>query len=103
MSTGNPSRYVFYFDRQNSKISETFFNPILFDNMYVAYMEENKLILEDIFSEGILCEEIARDYSKMADPVSAVDSIEISENGEISLQYYKGDDMELVSEIIEMR
>lgn len=43
VSTGNPSRYVFYFDRQNTKISETFFNPILFDNRYVAYMEENKL------------------------------------------------------------
>lgn len=101
VSTGNPSRYVFYFDRQNSKISKTFFNPILFDNMYVAYMEGNKLILEDIFSEGILCEKITRDYSKMADPISAVDSIEILENGEILLQYYKGDDMELVSEIIE--
>lgn len=103
VSTGNPSRYAFYFDKQNAKISETFFNPILFDNRYVAYMEENKLILEDIFGEGILYEKIARDYSKMADPISAVDSIEILENGDVLLQYYKGEDMELVSEIIETR
>lgn len=57
----------------------------------------------DIFGEGILYEKIARDYSKMADPIAAVDSIEILENGDVLLQYYKGEDMELVSEIIETR
>lgn len=39
----------------------------------------------------------------MADPIAAVDSIEILENGDVLLQYYKGEDMELVSEIIETR
>ncbi len=101
VSTGNPSRFVFYFDRKNTKISETFFNPILVDNMYIAYMEGNNLILMDIFREGILYEEISRDYSKMADPISAIDSIEVLENGDIKLQYYEGEDIELVLEIIQ--
>lgn len=100
VSTGNPSRYVFYFDRQNGRVSETFFNPILFGGQYVAYMEENRLILTDLFEEGILHEEIIKDYSKTADPVSAVISIEVLENRDIMLQYYKGKDMEEVSEIV---
>ncbi len=101
VSTGNPSRYVFYFDRQRSIISETFFNPILFDNKYVAYMKDDRLILADIFREGILELEIVRDFSEMADPVSAIISVEMLEGGEILLQYYQGEDMEIMSEMIE--
>lgn len=40
VSTGNLSRYVFYFDQKNPRISDTFFNPILFDNKYVAHMKD---------------------------------------------------------------
>ena len=101
VSTGNPSRYVFYFDRQRSIMSETFFNPILFDNKYVAYMKDDRLILADIFREGILELEIVRDFSEMADPVSAIISVEMLEGGEILLQYYQGEDMEIMSEMIE--
>lgn len=102
VSTGSPSRYVFYFDRETANFSDTFFNPILVDNRYVAYMEEDKLILMDIFREGILYKEISRNYSKMADPILAIESIEVLESGDIQLQYYEGDDIELVSEIIDI-
>lgn len=101
VSTGNPSKYVFYFDREESKFSDTFFNPILLDDKYVAYMKENKLILMDIFGEGILDTKIERNYSKMADPISAIISIEILENGDIQLQYYEGEDMEIILEVID--
>lgn len=102
VSTGNPSRYVFYFNSQNTKISETFFNPMLIDNKYVAYMEDDRLILMDIFKEGTLYEEIERDFSEMANSISAVISIELLENGDILLQYYKGEDMQIVTEKIKL-
>lgn len=100
VSTGNPSRYVFYFDQKTSRISDTFFNPILFDNKYVAYMENDRLVLTDIFGEGTLYKEILRDFSKMANPVSAVISIERMESGDILLRYYAEEDMGIVSETI---
>ena len=50
ISTGSPSSYVFYFDRETSKISDVYFNAILLDNKYVAYMENSEeLIITDIF------------------------------------------------------
>lgn len=101
VSTGSPSRYTFYFDSKSVKISETFFNPMLIDNKYVAYMENDRLILVDIFREGILYEEIVRDFSKMADSISAVISIELLENGDFFLKYYKGDEMQIITEKIE--
>ena len=94
MSAGNPSRYVFYFNSQNTKISETF--------LYVAYMEDDRLILMDIFKEGTLYEAIERDFSEMANSISAVISIELLENGDILLQYYKGEDMQIVTEKIRL-
>ena len=100
VSTGSPSRYTFYFDSKSVKISETFFNPMLIDNKYVAYMENGRLILVDIFREGILYKDIVRDFSKMADSISAVISIEPLENGDFFLQYYKGDEMQIITEKI---
>ena len=100
VSTGSPSRYTFYFDSKSVKISETFFNPMLIDNKYVAYMENDRLILVDIFREGILYKDIVRDFSKMADSISAVISIEPLENGDFFLQYYKGDEMQIITEKI---
>ena len=53
VSTGSPSRYTFYFDSKSVKISETFFNPMLIDNKYVAYMENYKGDEMQIITEKI--------------------------------------------------
>lgn len=60
------------------------------------------LILTDLFQKGYLYQEITRDFSIMTDPMSAVISVEMIDDSSIRLEYYKGDEMEIVSEIIEL-
>lgn len=104
-NAGNPARYTFYFDMETAKISDTYFNSILFGDRYIAYMAlENKdeitLTLTDIFKEQILYQEIIRDFSLFADYMGAVIDIEMIDEQTIRLEYYDGADMTIVSEII---
>lgn len=72
ISVGSPASYIFYFNIENAEISETFFNPLLFGDCCVAYMENGKLILRNIFNEDLLYMTISRDFTKTADPMSAI-------------------------------
>lgn len=94
ISVGSPAAYVFYFDMENAEESETFFNPLLIGDCYVAYMEDGKLILQDIFHEGLLYMTISRDFTQTADPMSAIIAIEMQDEGTITLSYYKGENYE---------
>lgn len=103
------AEYVFYFNTETAELSDTYLNSILFGDKYVAYMEDDItdaenaiLILVDLFQEGILYQEITRNFSIMTDPMSAVISVEMINGSSIRLEYYKGDEMEIVSEIIEL-
>ena len=60
---GNPVSYIFYFNQKTLQISSTFFNSVQMEGKYVAYIDGSRLIVQDIFSEGILHEEIVRDFS----------------------------------------
>lgn len=100
ISTGSPARYVFYFDIENSEISDVFFNPIQFENEYIAYMEDGKLILTDIFKRDKLYKEIVRDFTKTANPMSTIVNIKLIDNENIILEYYIGEDYTQVSETI---
>lgn len=100
VSTGSPARDVFYYDRQNCKMSDMYFNPILIDHKYVAYMEERKLIIRDLFNQGILNEEIVRDFTKTANAMSAVISIRYLEEEGFVINYLKGEEFESVTEMI---
>lgn len=100
ISVGSPAAYVFYVDTDNAEASETFFNPLLIGDCYVAYMEDGKLILRDIFHEESLYMAISRDFTKTADPISAIIAIEMQDRETITLSYYKGEDFEETSEII---
>lgn len=91
ISLGSPACYVFYFNETNAEISETFFNPIYFGDKYVAYMENEKLVLKDVFDEGLVYKEIERDFTKTADPISAIIKIEMLNDGNILLKYYRED------------
>ena len=104
-SVGSPARYTFYFDMEKARISDTFFNSILFGDQYIAYMaiedeDEITLILTDLFKEQILYQEIIRDFSLFADYMGAVIGIEMIDEQNIRLEYYEGADMTIVSEII---
>lgn len=103
------AEYVFYFNTETGELSDTYLNSILFGDKYVAYMkddttdtENSTLILSDLFQKGSLYQEITRDFSIIADSISAVINVEMINDSSIRLEYYKGDEMEVVSEIIEL-
>lgn len=81
-------------------MSDTYFNPILIDNKYIAYMEERNLIIRDIFNQGILNKRIERDFANTADAMSAVLSIQRLNDEDFVINYLKGEDYESVTEII---
>ncbi len=78
---------------------KAFFN-IDYWNCYVAYMEDGKLTLRDTFNEDSLYMVISRDFTKTANPMSAIIAIEMQGRETIALSYYKGEDFEETSEII---
>lgn len=100
ISVGSSASYIFYLDIEKAEISETFFNPLLFGDCCVAYMDDDKLILRDIFNENLLYMTISRDFTKTADPMSAILAIDMRDEETITLSYYKGEDYEEISEII---
>lgn len=100
ISVGSPATYVLYVDTEHAEVSETFFNPLLFADRCVAYMEDGKLILRDIFRDDLLYMTISREFTRTADPMSAIIAIERTDEGNITLSYYKGEDYEETSESI---
>lgn len=100
ISVGSPATYVFYIDMVNAEISETFFNPLFIEARYIAYMEDSELILRDVFNDDLLCMAISRDFTKTANPMSAIISVKMQDKNTIKLSYYKGDNYEETSEII---
>ncbi len=94
MSVGSPAAYVFYVDTDNAEVSETSFNPLLIGDCSVAYMEDGKLTLRDGFNVDSLYMVISRDFTKTANPMSAIIAIEMQGRETIALSYYKGEDFE---------
>ncbi|MDE7254230.1 MAG: hypothetical protein K2O32_14995 [Acetatifactor sp.] len=100
ISVGSPAAYIFYVDIENGELSETFFNPLFFGKCCVAYMEDGQLVLRDIFNKDLLYMTISRDFTRTANPMSAIISIEIQDGGDVVLSYYKGENFEETSEVI---
>lgn len=90
-SVGSPARYVFYFDQENSRVTDLYFNPILVGDKYIAYMEDGELILTDIFQMGLLKKKISRDFSKTANPSSPILNIKMINDEMIELEYLAGE------------
>ncbi|MCM1091209.1 MAG: hypothetical protein NC092_02215 [Butyrivibrio sp.] len=63
-------------------------------------MEGGQLILSDIFDRDLLYMTISRDFTKTANPMSAIISVEMQEEGNVVLLYYQGEACEEKSEII---
>lgn len=109
VSVGSPARYTFYFRKENGTISDTFFNAKLFGGQYIAhrpvsnYLEGDPLILTDIFEEGILYQEIYRDFSETADPMSAIHDIELEDETHVRLEYCEGKAYTDVNEVVEIQ
>lgn len=99
---GNPVSYIFYFNQKTLQISSTFFNSVQMEGKYVAYIDGSRLIVQDIFSEGILHEEIVRDFSVAANPLMDVELIEKGNKEFIHFQYVGGKDYQIIEELLEI-
>ena len=103
VSTGSPARYTFYFRREDGKMSSGFFNAKLFGGRYIAYRSwdsgqwDAPLILTDIFEEGILYQEIYRDFSVTSDPMSMVFDGNIEATELLLKIILKKDDIQVIS------
>lgn len=109
ISVGSPARYTFYFRKEDAKISDTFFNARVVGEKYIAHRplvgehwNNDPLILTDIFEEGILYQEIYRDFSVTADLMSAIYNIELIDEEHIMLEYCTGEDYSVVNEVVEI-
>ncbi len=108
ISTGTNASYTFYFRKEDGKISDTFSNAKVFGEKYIAYRSwdsgqwDDPLILTDIFEEGILYQEIDRDFSITADPMSVIHGIEMVDEKHIMLKYCAGEDYTVVNEVVEI-
>ena len=108
-SVGSPARYTFYFRKEDGKISDTFFNAHVVGEKYIAHRPlvgnqwyNAPLILTDIFEEGILYQEIYKDFSVTADLMSAIYSIKLIDEEHIMLEYCTGEDYTVVNEVVEI-
>ena len=99
---GNLVSYIFYFNQKTLQISATFFNSVQMEGKYVAYIDGSRLIVQDIFSEGILYEEIVRDFSVAANPLMDVELIEKGNKEFIHFQYVGGKDYQIIEELLEI-
>lgn len=99
---GNPASYIFYFNKETLQISATFFNSVQMEGKYVAYIDGSRLIVQDIFSEGILYEEIVRDFSAAANPLMDIELIEKGNKEFIHFQYVGSKDYQIIEELLEI-
>lgn len=103
MSVGSPAVYIYFFDKETAEISPTYFNPIVLENKYIAYMDDDKggvLIFTDIFQRGEVYIEVEKNFAPYANPMDAVIDIKIIDSCHIELQYYEGEDFAEKSEVI---
>ncbi|MDE7207898.1 MAG: hypothetical protein K2N90_12215, partial [Lachnospiraceae bacterium] len=94
--------YIFYYDIKTCRESEVFFNPILIENQYIAYMEDGELVICDIFDKEKYCKRIARNFTETADPVSAIINITLDGEGRFVIEYYRGETYEIITEILQL-
>lgn len=102
ISTGSPSRYTFFFDPISEKISQTYFNYLLYEYGKVVYMETGKLIISDAFDESVYYKEVVRNYSPTANQSSAVSNVRFLDNNKLSFEYLEGSKYETKEEIIDL-
>lgn len=92
-SLGNPNRYVFYFDTENMRISDVYYNPILTEDTNILYVDdERRLIYQDIFDASEMYREFIRDFSLTAVDSNGVYQADIV-NNTLHIKYFEGPDL----------
>ena len=107
MSGGDISSLVFYFDKERAKVSPYYTESFYLRDNYIAYMEdESTFVLTDIFEDGELYMEISRNFSDsrqiggMHHSIKNVTMITLNGQDVVVLEYYEGEERELISDII---
>ncbi len=107
MTGGDISSLIFYYDKERATVSPYYTESFYLRDNYVAYMEnESTLVLTDIFEDGELYMEISRNFSdswQLGGPRHSIKDVTmITLNGQnvVVLEYFEGEERELLSEII---
>ena len=107
ISGGDISSLIFYFDKERAKVSTYYTESFYLKDNYIAYMkDESTLILTDIFEDGELYMEISRDFSDsrqlggMHHSIKDITMFTLNGRDAVVLEYYEGEDRELISDII---
>lgn len=108
MANGSPSTlYIYYFDKERAIVSRCYSDPFYLRDHYGAYMKDEKtLVLTDLFEEKELHREIHRDFSdSMMQYLAIKEMTWITLQGQdvVVLEYFEGEDRELVTELIPVR
>lgn len=97
--TGMGTQCTYYYDIRNNRFSKIFRS--VFDEYgdNIVYCTANKVIVQNIFNEEILYQEIAefsKPFANMAFPFYNIHFI--GEGNKISISYYSGDDYQRITE-----
>ncbi len=100
--TGEYDRETFYFHKKTLQKSHIYVNPTVLLEKYISYQKGKELIVQDIFLEGMLHEEIIRDFSVTEEPVSYVHALSCFNETFLIFRYKKGKEEEDIREVLKI-
>ena len=107
LTGGDISSLIFYYDKDRAIVSPFYTESCYLRDNYVAYMQdENTMVLTDIFEDGELYIEVNRNFSDswhlggMHHSIKNVTMFTLNGRDVVALEYYEGEDRELISDII---
>lgn len=107
LSLGSPAPYIYYYDKERAIVSACYPDSFYLRDNYVAYMRDvSTLVVTDIFEDNELDMEISRNFSDSRHlgglylAIKDITWITLRGQAVIVLEYYEGEDRELLSEII---
>lgn len=103
---GIGAQWYFYYDYSEERVSQVYYNVVSRNKFTIAYMtftddyNQIRLIITDIFDIS-KSKEYIRQFSKVADPTHDIVEFKWIDNSEIEIEYLKGDNYDIVKEIIQ--
>ena len=107
LTGGDIGSLILYYDKDRAIVSPFYTESFYLRDNYVAYMQdENTMVLTDIFEDGELYMEVNRNFSDsrhlggMHHSIKNVTMFTLNDRDVVALEYYEGEDRELISDII---
>lgn len=102
ISYGSPFYTTYFYDTKANLISQVYDTPVLVEKGKIVMVENNKLIVSDIFNKDLYYKEVKRNFSQTVPPSSAIVSAKFVNSNELQIDYYVGEDFTEKSEIIDL-